>query len=313
MRSLPVPLRRVRGCMLAILLVALAACQRSSAPAASCVTSPTAPPGTASEPAAPVVVAQPAARPASPPAPASPDAKPRVRDVAPFEGAKEVDPRSDVCPSEYPKDADAIAVLTRCEVAARTASGPSAGPLLFAFGKLCDRFGGVCNDSRCHDFMRGRPDLFRDYEIHGWLCNSGLIYREVIARFPRTEAADDAAWESAVRVGGECESFIDCEVFRSLQPLQRYRASFPQGRHLADAVQVAVRSLEANLPRSPNAPVGGEGGGFPEILKRYEEAATGLAPALRARILRALAPWWERIGEPAHAKELTAEAARIDP
>lgn len=220
---------------------------------------------------------------------------------------------SSACPGEYPPDVDPTVTLTRCEAAARSAKGAASAPLLLAFGRLCGAFTVRCTSPRCIAFMAGRSDLFENVDIHGWLCRTSAIHDEVVARFPGTPAADDAAWELALELRGECESFVDCELENALAPLLRYRARSPTGRHVPHGVARAVNALQTRLgyPLTPGAQVDGTSP-IPRILRQYEAAAADLPRELRARMLRAVAPWWERLGEGSRARELVTEANRLD-
>jgi hypothetical protein len=160
--------------------------------------------------------------------------------------------------------------------------------------------------------MARRRDLFQDVEIHGWQCRSRAIYKDVIARFPEASAADDATWELALQIGGECESFVDCELEHGLMPLVRYRAKLPTGRHVPDAVHLAVETLRTRLgwQLTPGTVVAGPISG---ILSQYEAAAASLPRKLRSQMLRGIAPWWELLGDKARSRDLVTEANRIDP
>lgn len=204
-----------------------------------------------------------------------------------------------------------IDLFLGCEATARLATGPPAAPLLVAYGRLCEEFRYRCSYEECSVFMRERADLFGDYEISGLTCRKE-VYREVIARFPATDAADDATWFLARWVGGECEAFVDCYLDNGLKPLTRYRQDYPSGRHVADGVALAIDTLERNLPHFERGAHLGGSEDFPSILRRYEAAASSLPPALRARVLRAAAPWWEKLGDEAHAAKLREQAAAVE-
>ena len=61
---------------------------------------------------------------------------------------------------------------------------------------------------------------------------------DVYEKFKTHPLAEDLAWEAArTPAGGECEGFLNCQLYDSLDSMGRYLELYPQGEHVAAALE----------------------------------------------------------------------------
>lgn len=95
-------------------------------------------------------------------------------------------------------------------------------------------------------------DLIYSEPAGQWLVR-GDLYWELETRHRGNPIADEIAWEGATAgIPGECEGYIPCHMAVLLQSVARYLDLYPNGSHMAEALEDIDYLLEEAL--KPNTP-----------------------------------------------------------
>src|SRR5206468_1820491 len=136
---------------------------------------------------------------------------------------------------------------------------------------------------------------------------NGYHFRELMRRFPKSEWADDAAWElMLLSRGGECEGNVACYIGRGFDPVAEFLRDYPTSPFAQDAAQRADSAFTQALadvvdltePSDDYSP-----GEVRELLARYDTLVQRLPTQLRARATLTIADLWSRF--------LNRERARV--
>jgi hypothetical protein len=217
------------------------------------------------------------------------------------------------CPTKLPLDGDVAAAIIACELEASRSRAEDAIRILTRLGRELETLPSRCGDERLREIGQVRPLVFGYDEPSGSWRYHGLHYQWILRRWPKAQEADDVAWRLAtLALGGDGEGWLPGYMNGAYEPLERYAATHPRGRHAAEAVARANRTLAGLF-------AGVKGRDWWETspeserqeLERYESLGGRLAPVLQASVLEATAPWWERLGDPRRAQKAKARAAEL--
>lgn len=171
-------------------------------------------------------------------------------------------------------------------------------------------------------FAKERPDKFRYSEPAGDYFYDGWHFRQILERFPESVLVDDAAYDlTKVRLGGECEGWLDCYVEYSTNRLRGFLDAYPSSPLAAEAVSEVNRRLSESFDRwferfGPPENIAVASRHYDPVavaraLREYESTALKLEPTLRANAFVGAAYGWARLENYPEARRLL-EAALED-
>jgi hypothetical protein len=157
-----------------------------------------------------------------------------------------------------------------------------------------DRFNFINGADTLARFAREHPDeFFYDESYAGWFY-SRHHFRELVARFPGHERADDAAFRLADPLdGGECEGDVLCyiEGRDNVRGLINFLARFPASEYTGEAVRRANVAFTTRLADEFGGP--GDDGmldapAVGRLLDEYAATVAGLPAPVRERAQAAI-------------------------
>ncbi len=157
-------------------------------------------------------------------------------------------------------------------------------------------------------FASRHPEQFLWDEPGGvWLYN-GAHFRQIVRQFPRSELADDAAWElTRLTRTGECDGIVECRIEQGFTPLAQFMVKYPESAFVPQAVERVDETFRAELPADRDLNVSTahfDPTAIRTLLGRYDQIAGLLPPPSRARAYETIADLYVRLGNPERARYL---------
>src|SRR5260370_735972 len=93
-------------------------------------------------------------------------------------------------------------------------------PLYLRLGRMKKAYEGrLSYGSPAMSYALAHPAEYNSNEVDADYIYNGYHFRELMRRFPKSEWADDAAWElTLLSRGGECEGNVACYIGRGFDP-----------------------------------------------------------------------------------------------
>jgi hypothetical protein len=143
-------------------------------------------------------------------------------------------------------------------------------------------------------YVKARPAEFFYNEFHDFYAYNGHHFREIIARYPNSGLADDAAYlmTKLKDTNQECEGWVPCYLHREWQPVREFIIAYPASP-LADSALVPVISTFDRLvdPARLDANYETDTTEVRQIVAGVDSVSARLPAPLRSRVSVAVAQW----------------------
>jgi hypothetical protein len=201
-------------------------------------------------------------------------------------------------PSGDPQDIDLDtlrAAMTRLEQQLAGGAAQSEMPkLLLRLGMMKVVHEPHFEDTAGLAYVKARPAEFVYNEFHDFYAYNGHHFREIIARYPDSGLADDAAY-LLTRLKGtnqECEGWVPCYLHREWQPVREFITVYPTSPFADSALTRVITTFDNHVDvarRDSNYETDASEVG--QIIAGFDSVSATLPAPLRSRAAAAVARW----------------------
>ena len=198
---------------------------------------------------------------------------------------------------DYPDiDFDTLrAAMTRIEqMLAGGATENDAPHLLLRLGMLKLAHLPAYEDTVGIAYVKARPTEYFYNEFHDFYGYNGHHFREVIARYPNSGLADDAAFllTKLKAEGSECEGWIPCYLHQEWSPSREFLQAYPTSPYADSAFANLVALFDRHIdPAREDDDYDTDVAEVTQIVAGVDSVSAVLPEPLRARVTNAVARW----------------------
>jgi len=149
--------------------------------------------------------------------------------------------------------------------------------------------------------VSGKMEQYWNHESAATYYYNGYHFDRLLALFPNSEYADDAAYEKiASEPGGDCEGDENCQLEYGVEPYFGFLKKSPSSDLAGKAIAVINKEFEYLLGGKSDRISGSEDlsiGSLKRTIGEYEAATSSVAPAEKAKAEDVICSLWEKTGE----------------
>jgi len=142
--------------------------------------------------------------------------------------------------------------------------------------------------------VKARPAEFVYNEFHDFYAYNGHHFREVIARYPNSGLADDAAYlmTKLKSTNQECEGWVPCYLHREWQPVKEFISAYPTSPLADSALTRVITAFDGYVdPARLDSNYETDAAEVGQIVEGFDSVSIRLPVPLRSRALTAVARW----------------------